>query len=174
MPVYSNGKNPQYATIRSGSFQQALQTLNPQLQVFAKSCPLFVPIVESGFSLEHPDITKKVAETYLAPLRAADVDTVILGCTHYPIIKRIIGEVVGEKVRLIDSGRETAVYCRTLLEKDSLLAQGGSGGCSFFVSDRINDFSKVAGFFLREDVHSDVHLVDIDKYEGAVPLKKTI
>jgi glutamate racemase len=161
------------ATIRSGSFQQALKALNPQLQVFAKSCPLFVPIVESGFSLEHPDITKEVAETYLASLRAADVDTVILGCTHYPIIKRIIGEVVGEKVRLIDSGRETAIYCHSLLQQQDMLAQGTKGDCSFFVSDRIEDFSKVAGIFLREDVHSAVQLVDIDKYEGATPWKKT-
>lgn len=156
------------ATIRSGSFQQALHSISPKLQVFSKSCPLFVPIVESGFMLEHPDITKEVAETYLAPLREADVDTVILGCTHYPILKRIIGEVVGEQVRLIDSGRETAAYCRTLLEQNDLLAPAGPGDCSFYVSDRIEDFSKVAGIFLREDVHSSVQLVDIDKFEGAI------
>lgn len=155
------------ATIRSGSFQQALQTISKKLQVFAKSCPLFVPIVESGFMLDHPDITKEIAETYLAPLREAQVDTVILGCTHYPILKRIIGEVVGESVRLIDSGRETAAYCCTLLKKNHLLAENSSGGCSFYVSDRIDDFSRIAGIFLREDVHGSVQLVDIDKYEGA-------
>ena len=160
-------------TVRSGSFQRALHTISPQLQVFAQSCPLFVPIVESGFMLEHPDITKEVAETYLAPLREADVDTVILGCTHYPILKRIIGEVVGAQVRLIDSGRETAAYCRTLLEQNNLLAAQGPGDCSFYVSDRIEEFSKVAGIFLREDVHSSVQLVDIEKYEGAIPWKKT-
>lgn len=155
------------ATIRSGSYRARLESLAPAVQVFEQSCPLFVPIVESGFMLEHPDITGEIAQTYLADLRKAGVDTVILGCTHYPILKRIIGEVVGESVRLIDSGRETARCCKTLLEQDNLCAGlDAQGGCSYYVSDRIDDFAKVAGIFLREDVQEEVHLVDIEKQEG--------
>lgn len=156
------------ATVNSGSFQHALHTISPKLQVFARSCPLFVPIVESGFMLDHPDITKEVAETYLAPLRNEKVDTVILGCTHYPILKSIIGSVMGQNVRLIDSGRETALYCRSLLAENHLLAESGHSGCSFFVSDGMEDFSRIAGIFLQEDIHSSVQLVDIEKYEGAI------
>ena len=156
------------ATIRSGSYAQLLKQFAPAVSVYSQSCPLFVPVVESGFMLEHPDITKEIAETYLSGMRACGVDTVILGCTHYPILKPIIGEVVGEAVRLIDSGRETARRCRTLLEEHGLLAQRETpGACTYYVSDRIDDFSKVAGIFLREDVQQEVQLVDIEKEGGA-------
>ncbi len=156
------------ATIRSGAYAQLLKQFAPAVSVYSQSCPLFVPVVESGFMLEHPDITKEIAETYLSGMRACGVDTVILGCTHYPILKPIIGEVVGEAVRLIDSGRETARRCRTLLEEHGLLAQRETpGACTYYVSDRIDDFSKVAGIFLREDVQQEVQLVDIEKEGGA-------
>lgn len=156
------------ATIRSGAYAQLLKRFAPAVSVYSQSCPLFVPVVESGFMLEHPDITKEIAETYLSGMRACGVDTVILGCTHYPILKPIIGEVVGEAVRLIDSGRETARRCRTLLEEHGLLAQRETpGSCTYYVSDRIDDFSKVAGIFLREDVQQEVQLVDIEKEGGA-------
>lgn len=156
------------ATIRSGAYAQLLKQFAPAVSVYSQSCPLFVPVVESGFMLEHPDITKEIAETYLSGMRACGVDTVILGCTHYPILKPIIGEVVGEAVRLIDSGRETARRCRTLLEEHGLLAQRETpGSCTYYVSDRIDDFSKVAGIFLREDVQQEVQLVDIEKEGGA-------
>ena len=156
------------ATIRSGAYAQLLKRFAPAVSVYSQSCPRFVPVVESGFMLEHPDITKEIAETYLSGMRACGVDTVILGCTHYPILKPIIGEVVGEAVRLIDSGRETARRCRTLLEEHGLLAQRETpGACTYYVSDRIDDFSKVAGIFLREDVQQEVQLVDIEKEGGA-------
>ena len=156
------------ATLRSGAYAQLLKQFAPAVSVYSQSCPLFVPVVESGFMLEHPDITKEIAETYLSGMRACGVDTVILGCTHYPILKPIIGEVVGEAVRLIDSGRETARRCRTLLEEHGLLAQRETpGACTYYVSDRIDDFSKVAGIFLREDVQQEVQLVDIEKEGGA-------
>ena len=156
------------ATIRSGAYAQLLKRFAPAVSVYSQGCPLFVPVVESGFMLEHPDITKEIAETYLSGMRACGVDTVILGCTHYPILKPIIGEVVGEAVRLIDSGRETARRCRTLLEEHGLLAQRETpGACTYYVSDRIDDFSKVAGIFLREDVQQEVQLVDIEKEGGA-------
>lgn len=155
------------ATIRSGSYRERLKALDPAVQVFEQSCPLFVPIVESGFMLERPDVTAEIAKTYLKGLHSAGVDTVILGCTHYPILKAIIGEAVGADVRLIDSGRETARYCKTLLAQNGLFAgPGAPGGCAYYVSDRIDDFAKVAGIFLREDVQEEVQLVDIEKQEG--------
>lgn len=153
------------ATIRSGSYRRALAEIDPAIEVLDRDCPLFVPLVENGFIADNEEVTRLVAERYLAPLREADIDTLILGCTHYPIIQHIISAIVGQGVKLIDSGRETALYAAKLLEKEHLLSDRETEGESqFFVSDRVEGFSQIAEIFLGRDVKSDVSHVDIESF----------
>ena len=153
------------ATIRSGSYQKELAAINPDLQVFGQDCPLFVPLVESGFVQPGDPITRLTVERYLAPMKEAGVDTLILGCTHYPIIAPVIAEVMGKEVALINSGREAARFCVALLaEKNLLTDRTEEGQRHFYVSDRTEGFSGVASIFLGQDVQGEVSHVDIDKY----------
>lgn len=153
------------ATIRSGSYRRALAEIDPGIAAFERDCPLFVPLVENGFIGDDEEVTRLVAERYLSPLREAGVDTLILGCTHYPIIQRIISRVMGDGVTLIDSGRETALACSGMLkEHDLLCGRDSAGECSFFVSDRVEGFAQIAEIFLGRDVKSDVSHVDINQY----------
>ena len=94
------------ATIDSGSYRKELNALHPEIQVFEQPCPLFVPLVENAFIDPGDQVTNLVAQRYLSGLRGAGVDTLILGCTHYPIISAIISKAMGDQVTLIDSGRE--------------------------------------------------------------------
>ena len=155
------------ATIRSGSYQKELAAINPDLQVFAQDCPLFVPLVESGFVQPGDPITRLTVERYLEPMKAAGVDTLILGCTHYPIIAPVISQVMGDGVTLINSGREAARFCTALLAEKGLVAhrdRKARGARHFYVSDRTEGFSSIAGIFLGEDVQGEVSYVDIDRY----------
>lgn len=153
------------ATVRSGSYQKELAAINPDLQVFGQDCPLFVPLVENGFVQPGDPITRLTVERYLAPMKEAGVDTLILGCTHYPIIAPVISEVMGKDVVLINSGREAARFCVALLAEMELLTDRDTPGeCHFYVSDRTEGFSSVAGIFLGQDVQGEVSHIDIDKY----------
>ena len=137
------------ATIRSGSYRRALAVLDPTLRVFDTDCPLFVPLVENGFLAEDDPIPRLTAERYLAPLIEAGVDTLILGCTHYPLLEPVIRRVMGENVALIDSGRETALACREfLLENDLAASQEQQGSRRFYVSDRTEGFAGIATLLL--------------------------
>ena len=153
------------ATIRSGSYQKELAAINPELQVFGQDCPLFVPLVESGFVQPGDPITRLTVERYLAPMKEVGVDTLILGCTHYPIIAPVISEVMGDDVVLINSGREAARFSVALLAEMNLLTEkNGLGQRHFYVSDRTEGFSSVAGIFLGQDVQGEVSHIDIDRY----------
>ncbi len=153
------------ATIRSGSYRRELAEIDPEIEVFDRDCPLFVPLVENGFISESEEVTRLVAERYLVPLRESGIDTLILGCTHYPIIKPIISRVMGGGVTLVDSGRETALYCAALLkEKDLLCDRQSQGEGSFFVSDRVEGFAQTAEIFLGCDIKNDVSYVNIELY----------
>ena len=107
-------------TIKSGAYERALRAIEPSLRVTARACPLFVPLVEEGW-VDH-EATRLVAEEYLAPILHEDVDTLVLGCTHYPLLKGIIGDVLGGNVRLIDSAEETARETSIVLGKQCLAA----------------------------------------------------
>lgn len=153
------------ATIKSGSYRSAIAALDPNITVFDRDCPLFVPLVENGFIADDEEVTRLVAQRYLTPLREAGVDTLILGCTHYPIIRNIISRVMGGNVTLIDSGRETALACREILKQRQLLCEREQDGdCSFFVSDRPEGFAQVAEIFLGRSIRRDVSHVEIELY----------
>ena len=161
------------ATIKSGSYKRELLKINPNLQIFEQDCPLFVPLVENGFIEKDNKATLIIAEKYLAGLRNKKIDTLILGCTHYPIISEIISKVIGPEVKLIDSGREAAIFAANALSfSENLTERKNSGSCVFFVSDTVNSFSKNAGLFLPQNVSQKVKMVDIEKYY--VPAERLI
>ena len=93
-------------TIGSGAYERAIKAIAPEAHVTARACPLFVPLVEEGWT-EH-EAARLVAREYLEPLRAEAIDTLVLGCTHYPLLKPLIAEIIGDSVQLIDSAAETA------------------------------------------------------------------
>src|SRR5262249_13091784 len=109
-------------TIKSGAYERALRALEPSLRITARACPLFVPLVEEGWVGHHA--TRLVALESLAPLLREDVDTLVLGCTHYPLLKDVIADVLGGNVRLIDSAEETARETSLILGKQCLAARG--------------------------------------------------
>lgn len=153
------------ATISSHSYKNELLKINNEFKVFEKSCPLFVPLVENGFIDKSDDIVRLVIERNLSDIKNEGIDTLILGCTHYPIIKDAISYVMGEGVTLIDSGRETALYLKKILnENDIVNTSGEKGNCSFYVSDTPDDFEKTASLFLGNDITHKVTQINIEEY----------
>src|SRR5699024_3431795 len=124
------------ATIRSGSYQSLLKELVPDAQLFARACPLFVPLVENGYIDEGNPVTRLVIADYLTELRDTGIDTLILGCTHYPLLEGLIGEFMGPDVALIDPGKSTADALVDALDALELLNGRTEGGqAEFYVSD---------------------------------------
>lgn len=150
------------ATIGSNSYKREIERIAPKSQVYQQDCPLFVPLVENGLIHKDDPITRLVVERYLTGLKENGVDTLILGCTHYPILKDAITQVMGKGVTLVDSGRETALYARDILAENNLLnTSGAKGSCSFYVSDHIEGFSRIAGLFLGKEIESDVTRIQL-------------
>lgn len=150
------------ATIRSGSYERALHALLPGVSTFAKACPLFVPLVENGHVAPDDAVSSLVAEEYLAPVRAARVDTLIMGCTHYPLLAPIIGRVMGPEVALIDSGREAAHAVRAQLAAMGLLNEAG-GSVRYYVTDSTDQFAAMEDLCLDEGAHGPVEHVEIEQ-----------
>ena len=124
------------------------QALQPHAKVHAQACPLFVPLVEEGW-FEHP-AAELIAREYLEPLRRAGVDVLVLGCTHYPLLKPLLARVMGPNVQLVDSAEETATVVAGELQKLGLLASGGNHDHRFVVSDDEPHFRRVGALFLGE------------------------
>ncbi|MBQ7038027.1 MAG: glutamate racemase [Clostridia bacterium] len=150
-------------TVRSGSFEQAIKCARPDAQVFAQACPVLVTLVESGWVEENNPATEAVARQYLEPLMDHKIDTLILGCTHFPLLAPVISRILGESVTLINSGAATAAKCASLLQqRDMLSASDSMGSCQFFVSDQPYNFTRVAEMFLGRAVREDVRRVDME------------
>ena len=138
-------------TIASGAYERAIKALRPDASVFSQACPLFVPLIEEGW-FDHP-ATELVAREYLEPLLAADVDVLVLGCTHYPLIKPLLSRVLGPTVRLIDSAEETAAEVVRRLAAGGLAASDAQRVThEFVVSDDEPHFRNVGARFLGEKV----------------------
>ena len=145
------------ATIQSSSYENALHNLNKNLDVTAMPCPLLVHLVEYGYTNRDNQITRLAAEEYLTPIRNAGVDTLIMGCTHYPIIKEIIADIMGEGVTLLSAGEEAARYAKTCLEEQGLLTDSTEPGSNtYYVSDSVSSFRENAKHFLPDAVHGNV------------------
>lgn len=149
-------------TIRSGKYEELLKKINPELQIINKACPMFVPLVENGYL--DTQVTELIAKEYLLPLKEQGVDTLILGCTHYPLLAPVISRVMGENVSLINAGAETAIFAKEYLEKNNLQSGNSFGKARYYVSDGVDGFTSLAGMFLEKEVEGDVEMVAIEKY----------
>lgn len=146
------------ATIKSGAYEKRITELAPAAKTVGIPCPLLVPLVENGFIAPDNEVTRLVVKQYLAPVKAAGADTLILGCTHYPIIAGIIAaEIPG--VALINSGLEAAKTLAPYVKNDSKC-----GDVRYFVSDNPDNFSHIASIFLEEKADIVAEKVDIENY----------
>lgn len=134
-------------TIRSGLYEAYLREISPESQVFGKACPLFVPLVEEGWIED--EVTRQVSKRYLAELLVQKVDTVVLGCTHYPLLRQVIQDTVGDSVTLVNPAYETACELRRMLgERDCLNDGSETPAHTFYVSDGAEKFRKFANSIL--------------------------
>jgi len=148
-------------TVSSGMYSKVIKSINPELEVFQKACPLFVPLVEEGWLYD--SITIEVADRYLHDLLSYDIDTLVLGCTHYPLIRRTIQKVVGENVSLVSPAYETAKELERILIENNIVSGSECGKYEFYVSDNADRFKKLALSILPCDIDM-VGLVNIEKY----------
>ena len=150
-------------TIQSQIYTEYIKGINEDIQVIGKACPLFVPLVEEGL-LEDP-VTDEIATRYLNELKDIDIDTLILGCTHYPLIRSTVGRIMGEGVTLVNPAYETAIELRSLLERENLLNPStqrlGTNQYQFFVSDAADKFKVFANSILKYGILSaQVHHIE--------------
>lgn len=153
------------ATISKKAYEEELMRLDGTLRVFPVACPMFVPLIESGYISPDCAVTRLIAAEYLEKLKGTGTDALILGCTHYPIIKELIAsvskEVLGYEIKIIDSGYESALAAKEMLERRSLLnSEKSAGSVKFFVSDETQNFTATASIFLGEPAR-DVSKVTI-------------
>ena len=134
------------ATVRSRAYSKALAAARPGARVLEKACPLFVPLVEEGWCAK--PVAATVAREYLAPFRKKKIDALILGCTHYPLLKKVIARVMGPRTRIVDSARVAALGARAELAARGLLNPARRGRSEFIVSDAPEKFSALAGRLL--------------------------
>ncbi len=166
--VTGNGKIGVIATegtIGSGLYTKYIQSLKENATIYGKACPLFVPLVEEG--LWDDPVTEEIARRYLAELIDLDIDTLILGCTHYPLIRSVIGRIMGEKVNLINPAYETAIALKKLLEKNSLsrleAVKTDENAYEFYVSDGAEKFKRFADAIIKGGILS-AKTVNIEEY----------
>ena len=153
------------ATVNSNSYANALSRLDGGFSITSAACPLFIPLVENGFIEKDNEVTLLVAKKYLEPIKKSGADTLILGCTHFPLIKDIISAVL-PGVTLIDTGAEAIRALSGFLSENSLLSQKSEkGNCKFFVSDKPSDFSLLASRMLGCDLAKDAEKVNIEDYD---------
>ncbi|MDO8536329.1 MAG: glutamate racemase [Candidatus Omnitrophota bacterium] len=139
------------ATIISGAYEKAVKKISQKISVYSQSCPLFVPLVEEGWVGE--DVTYDVVSIYLKGLKSKRVDTLILGCTHYPLLKNVIKKFMGNGVSLVDSAREVAKEAGAILDASGLLNENpGKRNHRFFVSDEPGPFIRLSERFLKREM----------------------
>lgn len=151
------------ATIKSGAYNKYISEYNPKAQTFEMACPLFVPLVENGHF--NTPVTKLVVEEYLKDIRDAGVDTLILGCTHYPLLKNAIAEYMGDDVTLISPGEEVAKFLRKKITPENAHSSvRDDEQYSYYVSDSVSSFEELGGIFLETKINGKVNKIDIEKY----------
>ena len=137
------------ATVASGAYKRAIQALAPEAEVLSQACPLFVPLAEEGWT--EGEITRSIAEKYLEPFQRAAVDTLVLGCTHYPLLRGVIAQVMGPGVDLVDSAEAVAEEAARLSAENRGAAARGVH--HFYVTDAPETFQVVAERFLGRPIH---------------------
>lgn len=150
-------------TIKSGSYEKLIKSQNGSVETFSAACPLFVPLVENG----HFDtkVARLVIKEYLEPIKAQGVDTLILGCTHYPLLEKSIGDFMGKEVELINAGAEVAKLLKIYFDEKDLACDGqAEKKYCYYVSDNVDGFENLGGIFLEKKIDGQVEKIDIEKY----------
>lgn len=163
-PTYSKNKKigviGTRGTVTSGSYERELKKVSHKFKVVSRACPLFVPFIEEGEM--GSQAIKMIAKRYLEPLKTAGIDTLIMGCTHYPIIKGILGREMGKPVKLVNPGEFVAVeLLEYLTEKNLLNNKKLLGAQTFFVTDMTPNFVKIGQMFLGEKIGENLRKVDL-------------
>lgn len=152
-------------TISSGLYTEFIRQINPHIQVVGKACPLFVPLVEESW-LKDP-VTEEIAARYLTELKEEEIDTLILGCTHYPLLRSTIGKIMGDRVTLVNPAYETACRLREMLHDEKLMndqkLEEGSNPHRFFVSDAAESFRDFANSILSCEIEK-AKKINIEEY----------
>lgn len=152
------------ATVNSKIFEKELQAIDKDIKVVSTACPLLVSLVESNWIDINDEVTTLAVKRYLKDIQNAGADTIILGCTHFPILAPIVQKLVGDSVTLIDSGLEEARYVKSVLEEKNIANEDSHKGVQrFFVSDKTQNFCTVANVLLGEDIEDKCEFVDIFK-----------
>ncbi len=146
-------------SIKSGKYEEEIKKLSDKAEVYSVACPMFVPLVENGYAKS--EVAKIIAKEYLEPLKNAGVDTLVLGCTHYPLLRGVISDIMSENTYLVDPGAQTAKYVKSVLESQDMLSGEKTGGHEFWVSDSPEGFKKLCSTFLESDMEIEVRKVDI-------------
>lgn len=149
-------------TIRSETYNKVIKSFREDAVVIGQPCPLFVPLVEEGFAKHH--ITKEVIDIYLSDMKNTDIDTMILGCTHYPLLRSSIIEYFGDAVHIVNPAYETAIDLKNVLEEIGLVNHSGQPATyEFYVSDAAEKFTEFANHILPYDVTATKQ-VNIEEY----------
>ena len=152
------------ASVSSGAYERIFKEMDSAVEVFSKACPLFVPLVEEGRCRPGDPVIETVAREYLQELLDRDIDTLVLGCTHYPLLMDVIGQIAGPAVTLVDAGAESAKAVRDLLNSRDACADRQLGSASYYTSDRAADFQRLASLFLGEELPAPAQQIDIARY----------
>lgn len=146
------------ASIRSGGYGKAIHEIIPDAKLVGKACPMFVPLVENGYTDRDNEVSKIIAKDYLQVMIDENVDTLIMGCTHYPVLRTIIRDVLGDKVHLISPGEEAAKYAlNTLTEKDMLTNNNAEGKLDLYCTDSVELFTENVKTILGSDVNGSIY-----------------
>lgn len=148
-------------SIRSGAYEKKICELDQSIKTFAVACPMFVPIVENGYA--NSEVARIIAREYLEDIKKEGVDTLILGCTHYPLLKDVIAEVIGDGVTLIDPGRISAGFVKNYLSENNLLSDK-TAEHKFYVSDSPEGFRELASEFLNREISENIEKINIEEY----------
>ena len=147
-------------TIKSGKYEEIIKSFNSDMEVYSNACPMFVPLVENGYA--ESEAAMLIAKDYLKPLKEANVDTLILGCTHYPLLTKVISAIMGEEVKLLSPGALAAEEAKQYLEKEGLLSEKTYGNSEFYVSDSVENFTTLGSTFLGKPIDGQVRLEVLD------------
>lgn len=145
------------ATIKSGAYGKAIRKIRPEAHVIGQACPMFVPLVENGYTQRDCQVTKLIAEEYLKIMKKKEVDTLIMGCTHYPMLKAIIGDIMGDNVKLISPGEEAAKFAKNVLTMNGCLNDSDQKGhIELYCTDSVDLFSENVKSFLGENINGEI------------------
>lgn len=152
------------ATVNSCAYQKAINKLDDSIEIYQRACPLFVPLVEEGQEWWENNITYQVAEEYLNPIKETGVDTLVLGCTHYPLLKNTIAKVMGDEVKLVSSAQEVArVVKKAIIDNNIQRDPGCKPTHKYYTSDSVEKFEPLCSIILGVTINS-AEKVDIEKY----------